>query len=275
MQRLTSFLVPALFLAVVSCDVGEPAPVQSDEDTTSAPPDTGGGNRSRAPRGTPLHGTIVPLYIYPDATSWGRVADAQRAHPGVTIVAVVNPNSGPGTIVDPAYTAGIQSLVSAGVTVIGYVHTSYGQRAASAVRGDIDRWFTFYPAIDGIFFDEQNNIPGGEGYYFRADAYARKRGAAFTVANPGADTAESYVGTADVVLIYERAGLPALEGLGGWHERYAPEEFGIIPHAVAFDPAFVALARNTAGYIYLTPDTLPNPWDTLPPYFEQLVAALD
>ena len=43
----------------------------------------------------------------------------------------------------------------------------------------------------------------------------------------------------------------------------------------AVDPAFVAAARAKVGFIYLTDDTLPNPWDTLPAYFPELLGALE
>ena len=41
------------------------------------------------------------------------------------------------------------------------------------------------------------------------------------------------------------------------------------------DVAFVTGARAKVGFIYLTDDTVPNPWDTLPAYFPSLLAALE
>jgi hypothetical protein len=50
---------------------------------------------------------------------------------------------------------------------------------------------------------------------------------------------------------------------------------GIIPYAVAsLDQGYVAQAKQDVGYIYITDDDLPNPWDTLPGYFDALLAAL-
>jgi hypothetical protein len=40
------------------------------------------------------------------------------------------------------------------------------------------------------------------------------------------------------------------------------------------DATFITQAKASCGYICLQNDRLPNPWDTLPPYFDQLVAAL-
>ncbi len=37
---------------------------------------------------------------------------------------------------------------------------------------------------------------------------------------------------------------------------------------------FLDSVRSKVGYVFLTNDDLPNPWDTLPPYFSNLVTKL-
>ena len=37
----------------------------------------------------------------------------------------------------------------------------------------------------------------------------------------------------------------------------------------------MAAVRDHVGYIYLQSDTLPNPWDSVPGYLQELLAALD
>ncbi len=86
------------------------------------------------------------------------------------------------------------------------------------------------PGCRGIFFDEMANAAGQETYYSGLAAYAKGRGRGFTIGNPGADSSPSYVGTEDVILIYESGGLPALSALGGWHTRYNRNNFGVIPY---------------------------------------------
>jgi hypothetical protein len=49
---------------------------------------------------------------------------------------------------------------------------------------------------------------------------------------------------------------------------------GIIPYGTPLDQAFVQSAKAYVGYIYLTDDTLPNPRDSLPAYFDQLLGLL-
>jgi hypothetical protein len=224
---------------------------------------------------SPAAGTIVPLYTYPTDASWAALVTARKAHPTVRVVAIVNPNSGPGAAKETAFTTGIAKLVAADVRVIGYVATGYASRSLATVEGEIDQWKAFYPAIEGIFFDEQSNKAADVEHYRTLSQYAKAHGAPYTVGNPGTDTAEAFVGALDTMLIYESKGLPAPSKLGGWHAKYAPDNFGVIPYGAAFDAAFVRDARKSVGWIFIQNDDLPNPWDTLPPFFGELLAALE
>jgi len=220
--------------------------------------------------------TIVPLYTDPSTPSWAAIVAAKTAHPRVGVIAVVNPANGPGGGMNSAYAVGISKLVGAGIKVIGYVATGYGANSAAQVKTDIDHWQNFYPGqISGIFFDEQSNNASFVGYYRDLSQYAKSKGLSFTVGNPGTDTAESYVGALDTMLIYESAGLPSAATMGGWHSKYAASNFGVIPYAAAIDPAFVRSARQYVGYVYVQNDTLPNPWDSVPGNFADLLAALE
>jgi hypothetical protein len=221
-------------------------------------------------------GTIIPLYTAPTDPSWAAVAAAKAAHPAVPVLAVVNPANGPGAAPSADYSAGIARLTAAGVQVIGYVHTQWGARPAAELQTEMGQWQSWYPGVSGIFFDEMANATGHESYYSGLTAYAKGRGLGFTIGNPGADSSPSYVGTEDVILIYENSGLPSTAALGGWHAGYSRNNFGVIPYAVgSLDTSFVQAAKQYVGYIYLQNDTLPNPWDSVPPYLSDLVGALD
>jgi hypothetical protein len=224
---------------------------------------------------TSAAGTIVPLYTDPGDASWTAIVSAKQAHPTVRVVAIVNPNNGPGSSRSASYTSGIAKLVGAQIVVIGYVATGYASRTTASVEAQIDQWKSFYPQLGGIFFDEQSNLAGDVAYYRTLSQYAKTQGLPYTVGNPGTDTAEAFIGALDTMLIYETNGLPAASALAGWHAKYPPSNFGIIPYAVAFNATFVRDARKYVQYIYLQNDNLPNPWDTLPSYFGDLLAALE
>ncbi len=246
----------------------QPAPASEGVENTGGAAGTAGA--SSPP--TAAAGTLVPLYTYPTHPSWAAIVAARSLHPEVAVIAVVNPSNGPGTRANADYLAGIAKLQAAGIKVLGYVATGYTQRTELAVRADIDRWRSFYPGVTGIFFDEMANTAGLEDYYRRQTSYARSLGLNYTVGNPGADTRPTYVGVVDMILVYENAGL---RPLSSWHDEYPRESFGIIPYAVAhLDTSYIQQAKKTVGFIYMTDDVLTNPWDSLPSYFPDLLAAL-
>lgn len=220
-------------------------------------------------------GTIIPLYTYPTDPTWATVAAEAMAHPEVEVVAIVNPGSGPGQAPDPNYEAGIAALADAGVTVIGYVYTSYAARPVAEVQADIDAYADFYPEVAGVMLDEMSNVRGDEAYYAGISAYAAGSGLGLSVGNPGTSVPESFVETVDALFIYESQGLPDTDGFEAWLGDYDRESFAIIPHTVAgLEPEFVHEALEHVGWIYVTDDMLPNPWDSLPPYFGELMDQL-
>jgi len=251
-------------------DGGAPEPAR-DGGTTD-----GGGVPGTDGGGPTAAGTIVPLYDYPTGASWTAIVAAKRAHPRVTVEAIVNPDNGPGAAQDRTFVLGIDGLAAVGIVPIGYVATNYGKRAPAAVQLEIDAYRRMYPAVTGIFFDEMSDVAADGAYYRALTAYAKQKGFSRTIGNPGTDVPESLIGAVDTLFIYESAGAPPLAALAGWHASYPAANFGIIPYKVAtVDPAFVRQARATIGFVYLTNDDLPNPWDTLPPYFDALLGALE
>ena len=224
--------------------------------------------------GTTAGGTIVPLYTDPTDRSWTAIVTAALAHPAVEVVAIVNPADGPGSSKSADYTTGIASLQAAHIKVIGYVATGYGSNSIASVEADIDKWKSLYPAVQGIFFDEQSNNPADVAHYQTLSQYAKSKGLSYTVGNPGTDVPTSYIGVLDTMLVYETDGLPSIASLKAW-SAYPPSNFGIIPYKCSMDAAFVKQARQYVRYVYLQNDDLPNPWDSLTTFFSDLLAALE
>src|SRR6185437_3141493 len=102
-------------------------------------------------------GTIVPLYTDPSDPSWDAIVTAAESHPTVRVVAIVNPSDGPGGSKSSGYTAGIAALQAANIKVIGYVATGYGSHSIASMEAEMDTWESFYPTVQGVFFDEQSN----------------------------------------------------------------------------------------------------------------------
>src|SRR2546427_409638 len=219
-------------------------------------------------------GIVIPLYSDP-STTWDGVVQDKLAHPSVPIVAIINPSNGPGTSKDTNYVSGIQKLQSAGIIVLGYVPTSYGNRSTSLVEDDINSYKNWYN-VNGIKFDQMSTNATLVNYYSNLTNYTKSLGMTLTVGNPGRDTIPGYIGTVDFLSIYEGSGLPSIAFLGGWHTGYPKSNFAIVAFGVSsLNSSNIAKVSNYVGHIYITDDVLPNPYDTIPAYFGNLLAYLD
>lgn len=210
----------------------------------------------------------VPSYWRPGAT-W----DALLAlRPALTCI---NPGSGPGTVPSTTYPAQVAKAKAAGAHVLGYVHTKYAARPIAEVKADAKRHLDWY-GVTGIFVDTTSVKPEHVPYYEELCAYLHGLGL-FVALNPGTRCPERYAQIADAVMVAENtyagyvAHVPA-----AWEKSYP----GKLWHAVhacpeADMPTVVGLARaRGAGYLYCTPDVLPNPWDTLSAYSPALATEL-
>ncbi len=252
MQALTIFTALSLFLTIF---MAVPAPV-TRADTQ------------------PVTGLIIPLFMNP-GPDWEAVIQARLAHPSVPIIAIVNPDNGPGSSLSIPVLNGVEDLQAAGVTVLGYVYTSYGSRSIGDVEADMDSYRTWY-GVNGILFDEMSSSVTSLSYYTTLSSYAASTGLTFTVGNPGSDIDMGLVGVFNTTIIYEDPGLPTLSFLGGWHALFPRSDFAFIALGVSsLDSSFVQSASTHVGYLYVTNLTPPNPYIGLPSYFSDLVAALD
>jgi hypothetical protein len=223
---------------------------------------------------------LVPLYSYPswyEPTNyvWASVAAAAGQVP---VTAVINPNNGPdGGPPNADYRVGLNDLRSADVTILGYVYTSYGARALTAVQADIDLYDQHFN-IDGIFVDEASTSTNQLAYYQALYSYIEASPNLRTViSNPGTHQIEPFISTptADTTVIFE--------GSDGWL-GYAPDDYmtnfpassfaALVyaePDAAVMHANIMKAVQRGIGFVYITDDTLPNPWDTLPAYWEDEV----
>lgn len=216
-------------------------------------------------------GIMVPLYIYP-GPSWDELVKEKAAHPSIPIIAIINPDSGPGTR-DPNYNAGVQKLQSAGISVVGYVYTR--NIASDIVTNNINEYKNWYN-VNGIFFDGMSNVAGNEDYYKHLSDYAKSLGLSLTVGNPGTDTLSSYVGTVDTLEIYDNSGLPSIDFLGGWHTNYSKSNFSVVSYNVdSINSTYVKNIIPYVQYVYVSNSTMPNPFGTLSNHLDNLLTILD
>jgi hypothetical protein len=228
---------------------------------------------------------LVPAYFYPingdPNNGWNRM-DAAAGQ--IKLTAILNPDSGPGPTQNSDYVTAVNNLEAAGGRILGYVYTQYGARSKAAVEADINTYFSFYHNINGIFFDQQSTNPAEVGYYHDLYNYVKGLNKAYEViANPGTNTDPAYLSkatrTADALVTFEdTAANYATYTPAPWTSGYSADHFGNIVHteptaAGMLTDLQLAMQRN-AGLVYVTDRTLPNPYDQLPSYWDQEVAAI-
>ena len=106
-------------------------------------------------------GIYIPYYQYPNwnagsdfLNGFNGLIDILDRNQDIPVLAIINPNSGPGTSYDANYGRFIKRLNNHNVTIIGYLATTQANKTVANVKIELLRWFEFYPQIKGIFFDE-------------------------------------------------------------------------------------------------------------------------
>lgn len=188
----------------------------------------------------------------------------------------MNPSNGPGATIDPHYTFWNGVVRASGGLVIGYVHTTYGLRDVGAVLADIDQFNSFY-VLDGVFVDEMSTDPATVFYYQQIHDHVKALGGQkLVVGNPGTTPGEPFVTTADILVTFEGSSKsystysPAL-----WTASYPDTRFAAIIYGQNSRVGMVhdlsrAFSQNF-GNVFITADSLPNPYDELPEYIRDEV----
>ena len=262
---------PDLDTASPKRDTDRESDTDTDTDTdadTDADTDTDTDTDSSAERSLHLG---IPAYVWPADPTFPEWVEGAVASGGLV---VANPASGPGTERVPAYVNALAAIRTAGATVIGYVHTSYGARDAAVVDAEVAAWRDLY-GVDGIFFDEvSSDCTTVDWYAARAAAAdaADTDGDAFVAYNPGVASCEGFLGAADLLVVAEDEGADLAGWTApAWTASYSPDRFWLLAHTAdaAQMTALLATARaQNVGWIYVTDDVLANPWDALPSYWE-------
>ena len=227
----------------------------------------------------PKPGTVrmaVPAYFSPPSAEWQRLI---AGAPEVGMI-VFNPNSGPGTGADQAYTQVIAQAQAAGIIMLGYVATSYGARPEADVIADINRYYDFY-ALSGIYFAEgpmDADCTTMEAMYHRLSDVVRARDPSAYLA-VGTRFCPTYIFFFDLMVQFAR-NWPEYQtdyAPPDWMPANSADRFCHFVHSVP--PTDVARAlsltiTNGAGYVFTTDRTEPNPWGALPSYFDEELATL-
>jgi Spherulation-specific family 4 len=241
----------------------------------STPP--GGSGPSPSPSSTAASGcqsTFVPAYFY-SSTIWAQAIDTRPA-PSVVLL---NVDSGPGTGPASHFQTLVRQAQDAGITVLGYASTSYGQSAISSVETQVQEYKSWY-GVNGIFLDLTQGTPGEFSYYQTLSKFIRStipNGVVWL--NPGDYPDPEFMSIANVVMVFEGPYSAYVSNrVPSWVSQYSPSQFAhVIYETPASDLASaVSLSRERrAGHLFVTDLSVPgNPYGALPSYWSQEVGAI-
>lgn len=150
----------------------------------------------------------------------------------------------------------------------------------SNVFFEIDTFYERWPDIDGMFFDEMDNIDDTDNlnYYKQVFDHVRtKGGKARVVQNPGQSFPESMINIADVFMAFESHSSHYGDYDPAWRMNYPAARFWHAIHScpVADMPTMIELSRaKNAGYIYVTDRVHPdqNVWLHIAANFAEEIA---
>jgi hypothetical protein len=217
----------------------------------------------------------VPMYQYPTiGTYWSDVIGAANSHLPFVIVDDAN---GTFSSADPNYTTQIATNTSANVRSIGYVHSDYQARNFQSVYDDIDSWYQHYPGISGIFVDLVKNGAAADQCYMSLLTQHVKNTHPndLVILNFGSNVSPIYEPYGDIFLNAENdyttlntlwtVGFPGFEDNPAYENRFWQIAHTTTPGNYA--AALTMLRNRNAGWVYITDDTLPNPYDTTASYW--------
>ncbi len=209
----------------------------------------------------PMPKIAVPAYFWPGGY-WDNLISAA----GPVKIAVVNIDSGPGWAKEPAFAATFDRARAAGIELIGYTYTSYGRRPSGDVLADAKKYRDWY-GITSVFLDETPEQCGSLPYYDNLYKTLHPFNGRVII-NPGQNVEECYVGVADTIVNFEGHVTDYLSwNAASWVQQYPTSKFWHIVYAAQtsnLTPALNKARENHSGYIYLTDDIMPNPFDRLP-----------
>lgn len=208
---------------------------------------------------------VVPAYFHPsvDPGGWERLAE----QPDLVRLVILNVINGPGVRPEPAFQTVTRRLRAAGVDVIGYVDTSYGQRYPEQVTDEFLRYLDWYQ-VTGVCLDRVAATAPWIPHYAKLAGSAREMGAKVVFFNHGTHPAEGYAAHADLLGTFEGTwqAYQALD-VPRWTTAWPAEKFYHVVHSVppgrSRQTARLAVRRR-AGNLYVTEGSGPNPYDHLP-----------
>jgi hypothetical protein len=209
-------------------------------------------------------GMIMPIYGNTAAQFNAAVSAAQR----VTLIAVINPDNGPGSKKVSGISGQVSRLIAAKARAAGYISTAYGAVSLAEVTKQVDNYRSWYGA-NGIYLDEMSDRTNKISYYRSIYSYARGKGMS-VIGNPGTFVPVGYAPVADILVTFED---PASRWGGnsqaGWTSGYPITKFAAIVYGASAGSWQSIVDRAVSlryGWIYVTDGGGSDPFGRAPSF---------
>jgi len=217
--------------------------------------------------------TFVPAYPWSSAF-WTSAINSKPA-PAVMILNITG--TGAGTAPVPHFQALVKKAQKAGITVLGYSSTEYGDRPAAQVEADAKNYKAWYK-INGMFLDLTANASNELGYYKALASYIHTVNPGSVIwLNVGAYPAQGYMSVGNVIVAFEGS-FSSYQGqqVPSWTSHYRARRFADVIYATpASDLAgAVSLTKHRrVGDVFVTNLAgSPDPYSALPGYWTSEVS---
>lgn len=217
---------------------------------------------------------LIPLYSHPrdeQGELWKRVVQAAKKTTALTVIfGVIREDAVAVGRPDSDYLHGLHKLHDAGIKVLAYVETSYGDRSMQDVKDDVKAYSQYF-AIDGIFFDEVSGSMDHLAYYEALISYARSFSAVEEVILNSSYIDKTFIdhSSADSLIVFEGDHPQWLTFDTSEYTGIASQRLNAIINKVTDVQSMKNVIDSTInrqlGTIYITDQA----FDLLPTYFTQ------
>ncbi|MEM4067445.1 MAG: spherulation-specific family 4 protein [Candidatus Micrarchaeaceae archaeon] len=213
---------------------------------------------------------LIPLYSC-DQSQFQEILNLQSEYRSDHFSIIVNPDNGSGSIPNATYSEWINKSVNAGINVLGYVDTDYGNKSLSNIMEEVCNYSKWYH-LHGIFLDEVSDNLSERPFYSNIVNRSKTLAISFTVGNPGDFVPYGYLSVFNVTVIYENNGYPSFLALKEYARNVPRSDLAVIAYGVPFSLSEVARISVVARTIYFTNQNLPDPYQNLSSYLPELAS---
>jgi len=220
---------------------------------------------------------IYPAYDDLNSGLWNQ---AVSTGPALGII-ILNLDSGVGMGRDAAYDAPLAQARGAGVLVVGYISTRYGERSLGSIKTEMDLYYQWY-GVRSFFFDEADESTNSLSLY-KGMADAAHAIGGIAILNFGWAPAEAYLAFADIAVIFEGPSSYFLSDAyrpPSWVSHYSAgrlAQFLYTSPGTSLPAVLAKSAASNAGFVWIDDNSTTHvvrPYRSLPSYWTDLNAAL-